>query len=101
MNDRQLEEEIIEKGLIAPRITLEDIENSIVAEAYYIFPDTTVTICLLTLRNGFNVMGESACASPENFDKGGGRKVALTNAKSKIWALEGYLLKEKLSKGIL
>ena len=101
MNDRKLEEEIIEKGLTAPRITLEDIENSVVAEAYYIFPDTTVTICLLTLKNGFNVMGESACASPENFDKAVGRKVALANAKSKIWVLEGYLLKEKLSKGIL
>ena len=101
MNDRKLEEEIIEKGLTAPRITLEDIENSVVAEAYYIFPDTTVTICLLTLKNGFNVMGESACASPENFDKAVGRKVSLANAKSKIWVLEGYLLKEKLSKGIL
>jgi len=101
MNDRKLEEEIVELGLTAPRITPDDIENVIVEEAYYIFPDTTVTVCLLTLKNGFNVLGESACASPENFDKGVGRKVALANAKTKIWALEGYLLKEKLSKEIV
>lgn len=55
-----------------------------------------LTLCVLVLRNGFTVTGESACASPENFNKEIGRKVALDNAKSKIWALEGYLLKEKI-----
>ena len=101
MNDRKLEEEIVEKGLTAPRITPDDIDACIVQEDYYIFPDTTVTICLLTLKNGFNVVGKSACASPENFDKAVGRKVALKDAKQEIWQLEGYLLKEKLSQGVL
>lgn len=55
-----------------------------------------LTFCVLVLRNGFTVTGESACASPENFNKEIGRKVAFDNAKAKIWALEGYLLKEKL-----
>lgn len=56
-----------------------------------------LTFCVLVLRNGFTVTGESACASPENFDAQVGRDIARTNAREKIWALEGYLLKEKLS----
>lgn len=55
-----------------------------------------LTFCVLTLKNGFTVTGESACASPENFDPEIGRKIAYQNAREKIWQLEGYLLKEKL-----
>ena len=60
------------------------------------FPKTQLTVCCLTLRNGFTVTGESACASPENFNKEIGEKIAFENARNKIWVLEGYLLKEKL-----
>ena len=56
-----------------------------------------LTICVLSLENGFTVTGESACASPENFDRIIGQKIAYENAREKIWMLEGYLLKEKLS----
>jgi hypothetical protein len=56
-----------------------------------------LTFCVLVLRNGFTVTGESACASPENFDAEIGRKVARTNAVSKMWPLMGYALKEKLA----
>jgi len=55
-----------------------------------------LTFCVLVLRNGFTVTGESACASPENFDAEMGRKIARQNAISKIWPLMGYALKEKL-----
>lgn len=92
MND-QIEQAIVSKGLTAPRITKEHIENAIVAETYHRFPGTTLTVCVLTLYNGFNVTGESACASPENFDEAIGRMAALEAAKQKIWWLEGYLLK--------
>jgi len=50
----------------------------------------------MTLQNGFTVTGESACASPENFNKSIGEKLARENARNKVWALEGYLLKQKL-----
>ena len=54
-------------------------------------------MCCLTLRNGFTVTGESACASPENFDAELGKKIARSNARDKIWALEGYALRERLA----
>lgn len=55
-----------------------------------------LTFCVLVLRNGFTVTGESACASPENFDAEVGRKIARQNAVQKIWPLMGYELKSKL-----
>jgi hypothetical protein len=93
----EIEQEIQDKGLNAPRLTPQDIDNAIVSEDYYVFPNTTFTVCLLTLKNGYNVSGESAAASPENFDVEIGRKIARSNARDKIWALEGYLLRQKLS----
>ena len=96
MNDNEIEKEITEKGLIAARITPTDIENKIVGEEFHLFDGTTLTACLLTLENGFQVLGESACASPENFDAEIGRKIARSNAVQKIWSLEGYLLKQRL-----
>jgi len=95
-DDGVIEQEIQRKGLTAPRITPQHIEEQIVHSAYHQFPGTTVTVCCLTLRNGYNTVGESACVSPENFDAEIGRKVAYENAKQKIWALEGYLLRDFL-----
>lgn len=56
-----------------------------------------LTFCVLVLKNGFTVTGESACASPENFDADIGRKIARQNAVAKIWPLMGYELRSKLS----
>lgn len=97
MNRDAIETEIQAKGLNAPRITPDMISDTIQTEAYHIFPGTTLTVCALTLRNGFQVVGESACASPENFNAEIGRKIARENAKNKIWALEGYRLRSDLA----
>lgn len=97
MNEHQVEQEISDKGLNAPRVTPAMIDAAIVGEDYYVFTGTTVTVACLKLRNGFTVTGESACASPENFDQELGRKIARDNARSKIWALEGYALRERLA----
>jgi hypothetical protein len=80
-------------------LTVADIESAICADQYYIFPGSTTTVCCLTLRNGYRVIGESACVDADNFNAEIGRKIARENAVNKIWALEGYLLKEKLSGG--
>lgn len=102
-----IEQEIQAKGLNAPRVTPAHIEAAIVAEHFFTGQQATgvesftslgqLTFCILVLKNGFTVTGESACASPENFDADIGRKIARANAVAKIWPLEGYLLKQKLS----
>lgn len=119
-SDESIEQEIQAKGLTAPRVTRELLESKIAAE-YYISGSTLfvaaspyvngpaditdaataqamslLTFCVLVLENGFTVTGESACASPENFDAGLGRKIARGKALDKLWQLEGYLLKERL-----
>ena len=101
MNKDAIEQEIIDKGLTAPRVTPGRIEAVIVKEQYHVFEGSTFTGCLLTLENGFTVFGESACASSENFNEELGRKIARENAKNRIWALEGYLLKDKLHNGVI
>lgn len=112
-----IEQEIQDKGLTAPRITPADLQGNIEAEFYFTAKDGVrgeftksgfglidepnsldlLTFCVLVLRNGFTVTGESACASPENFDAEIGRKIARQNAEQKIWPLMGYALKQKLS----
>lgn len=95
-SEASIEAELNLKGLNAPRLTPALIDAAIVSDVYYVFPGTTLTICALKLRNGFIVTGESAAASPENFDQAIGRRIARDNARNKIWALEGYLLRERL-----
>lgn len=99
MNEQAIENEIQAKGLNAPRLTPAHIDAQIVGEAYHTFPGTTLTVCALTLKNGFQVVGESAAASLANFDAELGKKIAFDNARKKIWALEGYLLRTQLYYG--
>ena len=110
-----IEQQIQDKGLVAPRITLADIEANIASEHYFtaadgcagrcnmnvsqdgwVEPLRLLTFCVLVLKNGFTVTGESACASPENFDAEIGRKIARQNAINKVWPLMGYELKTRL-----
>ena len=116
--DNQIEQEIQAKGLAAPRITQADIEANIASEHYFTaaegvsgsdlppevqppvpasHPLNLLTFCVLVLKNGFTVTGESACASPENFDAELGRKIARQNAVAKIWPLMGYELRSRLA----
>lgn len=92
-----VESEIVAKGLTAPRVTPERIDEVILNTEFYVFPGTTLTVCCLTLKNGYTVLGESACASPANFDAKLGEKIAFENAREKIWKLEGYALRERLA----
>ena len=124
MRDSDIENEIQSKGLTAPRVTPADIEAEIASEYYFTaaegvlgelasdgVPPTIyekanaapaslrlLTFCVLVLRNGFTVTGESACASPENFDADIGRKIARQNAIAKVWPLLGFRLRDQLAK---
>ena len=112
MSEEHIEQQIQEKGLTAPRITPSHIDSK-VKHVYYHSPLAAIdpkqamdektyqtlrclTFCTIVMENGFTVTGESACASPENFDPFIGQEIAFKNAREKIWQLEGYLLKEKL-----
>ena len=96
MNELEIEAELQAKGLNAPRLTPDMISNKIKEISFHHFAGTTLTVCALTLENGFMVVGESAAASPANFDAEVGQNIAFDNARAKIWALEGYLLRERL-----
>lgn len=119
-SDPAIEREILAKGLTAPRVTPNDIQANITSEHYFLagqgndyavmqetgeYPKDQpealelLTFCVLVLRNGFTVTGESACASPENFDAEIGKRIARANAEQKMWPLMGYALKEKLHVG--
>lgn len=110
MSDLAIEKEIQAKGLTAPRVTPADIESNIAAEIYFNagvvakaldMPHDPaydlLSFCVLKLKNGFTVTGESACASPENFDEALGQKIARQNAINKVWPLMGYALKCQLT----
>lgn len=117
MTDQETEQAIIACGANkAPRVTPSDIEANIASEHYFtaeqgafaafdpprgsdvVPPELSLlTFCVLVLRNGFTVTGESACASPENFNAEIGRKIARQNAVQKIWPLMGYALRETLA----
>lgn len=116
MNAQVIEQEIQAKGLTAPRVTPDDIEANIVGEHFWSPTDYQLgcghnigvfdrekikrhTFCILTLRNGFTVVGvNEGPVSASNFDAELGRKLARANAIDQIWPLLGYALKEKLSK---
>ena len=124
MSDKDIELEIQAKGLTAPRVTPADIEANIVSEHYFTARDgrrgaiadgtyvgrerpqfgeadlaalDLLTFCVLVLRNGFTVTGESACASPENFDADMGRRMARQKAIDQLWLMLGYELRTKLA----
>ena len=82
-------------------LDLDDINRAIKSAAYHQFPGTTLTVCCLTLQDGFNVVGQSACIDPAAFDEAMGRKIAHDDAVNKVWQLEGYLLNYKLKRGML
>lgn len=117
MQDQTVEQEIQAKGLTAPRITPADVEANIASEHYFTAYDGAkyrritrdepkdsdalklLTFCVLVLSNGFTVTGESACASPENFNAEIGKKIARTHAVEKIWPLMGYELRTRIASG--
>lgn len=96
-DEAAIEAEIKDKGLTAKRITPDMLDAEIVAEDYHVFPGSCLTVCCLTLKNGFTVTGESACASPENFNAEIGQKIARSNAREKIWPLLGFRLRDQLA----
>ena len=96
MSEQQIEKEIQDKNLNAPRITPQHIDSLITGEEYVILTSGKVIVCELSLINGFTVRGEAAVVSKANFNEEIGMKISRENARNKIWELEGYLLQQRL-----
>lgn len=97
-DETAIEAALVAAGKKAPRITPDMLDAEIVDQAYHVFFGV-LTVCVLQLRNGFTVTGESACASPENYDAAIGQAIARSNAREKIWPLLGFRLKDQLAQG--
>jgi hypothetical protein len=113
----------IDAGATAPRVTPADLEAEIHSEHYFTgeegvlgaytangdryvgsMPDDLsaktlplLTLCVLVLKNGIKLVGESACVSAENFDAEIGRRLARASAIEKLWPLLGFRLADKVS----
>jgi len=96
MNTLEITDRASAAVAVAPRVTLESLEAKVESEQYHIV-DGILTICILRMVNGFYITGESAPASPANFNADLGRKLARENAIRKAWGFEGYALREKLA----
>lgn len=96
----QLEQKIQAKANKAPRVTLADMEANIadVEIVKHVSKSGQVLRwAVLTTRNGFSVTGKPSCSvSPENDNVEIGEKVAVENAKTELWPLMGYELKQRL-----
>lgn len=113
-DDKQLEQQIVAKGLTAARVLPADVEASIIYEAYFTPGDAIVrnshdnefyqhhrqvTICFMILQNGHRIVGvNTGPVSMENFDADMGRELARKNAVDQIWPLLGYELRTRLAK---
>jgi hypothetical protein len=96
MDSLQVTEEQSSAVAVAPRVTLDSMEAKIASESYVVH-EGILTICIIKMANGFYVTGESAPASPANFNADLGRKFAREQAMRKLWVFEGYALRERLS----
>lgn len=87
-----------------PRLTPELIDSAIAKTQFHVFEGSCLTVCCMTLKNGFTVAGESVCASPANFDAEIGQKIARDNVRNKLWMpahAGGYAaINEGLGRGI-
>jgi len=109
----QAQQAVSHEANAVPRITPADIAANIVSEHYFtadqgvsnaagadaqLIPESLrlLTFCVLVLKNGFTVTGESACVSPDNFDAETGRQIARQHAIEKVWPLMGYALRSTL-----
>jgi hypothetical protein len=79
------------------KVTLTSMLEKVVKTVYTVLPDTTTTVCQLFMKNGYVVIGTSACVDPKNFNKATGERIAYENAVDALWPLEGYLLAERRS----
>jgi len=93
MNNQEVEQAIATRPY--PKVTKDQMEKRI-KNVEHLTIGTTVTICNITLDNGYSVRGESACVDPRNFDAAIGQKLSYDDAFRKLWSLFGFMLAEDI-----
>ena len=88
--DRDTLEEQFEAAGKTKYVTNAMVDDEILASQYHQFEGTTTTVCLITLKNGFTVLGKSACANPDNFEQELGEKLAFDDARQQIFSYLGF-----------
>lgn len=110
----------LEERAIAPRVTLKNVEDFILFTHYFTAADgirgampvmgkfegkheplERLTFCVLILKNGFTLTGNSACASKENFQQDIGQRLARQDAVNKLWGFLGFELCTKIAAGLV
>ena len=119
-HDKAVSEDELKASATGKRVTAEDLQANIEEAFYFTAADGVtgeffdkgyrlsirhpvslglLTFCVLVLKNGYVVTGESACADPANYNEEIGRRLARENAERKIWPLMGYALRNELAQG--
>ena len=91
LNDEELKAALDKSP--AERVTMDYMRSRIKETTFMRFSET-VTVCQITLDNGYSVRGESACVHRENYNKEIGETISEQNALDKLWPLFGFLLAE-------
>lgn len=101
MDDKAIEQEIQDKGLTAPRVSLADLEANIASTEIVKHVSTSGQVlrwAVITTSSGYSVAGKPSCsASSANDNQEIGEKIAIDNARSELWPLMGYALKERIA----
>lgn len=83
------------QDMLPSKVTMSDLQAKIKMTQYQRLEGTTTTICQITLENGYTLVGTSGCVDPKEFNQALGEKYAFERAFEQMWALEGYLLKQR------
>lgn len=100
--EQVIEEKIVEKGLTAPRVTKQQIDD-LFSQLSFVFGKVSETrIMCSAVLDGFSIAdGFGACVDPKNFDEEIGKQIAYKNcsvaAYDELWRLEGYRLSRSLN----
>lgn len=94
----------------APRVALADIEAAIAERHDFTASQAlgalgaahgadlrTLSMCIVTMKNGFVVTGVSRPVVADNFNADLGRKYAYEDAVRQLWPLMGYALRDRLA----
>lgn len=55
------------------------------------------TVVMVKLPNGFVIVESTGCVDPANYDETIGERECMAKIEAKVWAMEGYVLANRLA----